>query len=694
MKYTRRYSFTLAVLATLATALSALAPASADGSEAELKAINARAAEIAATLDDDYGARTAPREYWERFAKAPDAAAVIRNAENVLKTEPPKLPEELYKEFYKNGNRSNYQGAYARLEHRLTTLTLAEALENKGRFIDALNVELDRFCDLKSWVLPAHDKDAQIYDGNALYSDLGSTLAGANVALAINLHGDKLDPKVVEKAKNEVDRRILQPYEMAVGRVYDGMWLLQAAGKVLKTAKPGAGYEGMWWVRTTNNWNAVCHAGTIVAALNVVESKERRAFFIAGAEYFSENNFMRGFTNDGYCSEGMSYWNYGFGHYLYLSAAIRNATHGKVDLLRFPKVRAVLDFAPTLEIDKGNYAVFADCPINARPDALFVGYLSRLKGYGYTDFETQALGDKFRVGNLLSTATIGCDADVVYPETSEPTQIYDAPIQEPPQKYDAPIRTEFKDAGVVICRPAKDAKGKYFAIAFKGGSNGEMHNHNDVGTYSLLIGTNADAKTPDVYVSRDPGGETYTARTFSARRYEGELLNSFGHPVPRIAGKLQSPGGACRGVVLSKSFDDAEDGVTFDITSAYPDVKTLDKALRTFQYRRATGEDSGFVAITDVIEFKKNEKGAIETALITFETPEIKSIGRWLEIKIGGAVVKVHAFDSDSKALKLVAETAIVGEHDDSVRNKPTRVAIRVDGEVQNATITQLFEVQ
>ena len=42
--------------------------------------------------------------------------------------------------------------------------------------------------------------------------------------------------------------------------------------------------------------------------------------------------------------------------------------------------------------------------------------------------------------------------------------------------------------------------------------------------------------------------------------------------------------------------------------------------------------------------------------------------------------------------MKLVAETAIVGEHDDSVKNKPTRVALRVDGDVENATITQLFD--
>lgn len=658
MKYPRLRR--LAALAIVATFLLVKFAPTVQGTEAELKAINERAAEIAPMLDDDFGARTAPREYWERFAKAPDAAQIVKYAESVLNTEPPEVPEELYKEYYKNGNRSNYQNVFFNIQRRISSLTLAEATENKGRFIDALNVELDKFCDMKSWVLPAHDKNGLIYDGEAMYSDLGSTLAGAYLAISINLFEDKLDPKVVAKAKAEIERRILAPYEKAVEKVYDGMW----------------------WVRTVNNWNAVCHAGTVAAALNIVESKERRAFFIAGAEFFSERDFFKGFTNDGYCSEGMGYWNYGFGNYLQLSAEIRYATHGKVDMLRFPKVRAVLDYAPTLEIDKGIYAVFADCAAGATPNPVYVGYLSRLKGYGYTDFETKGLGSAFNIGGLLETTSIGYDADVVYRETTEE-----------PQKYDPPIRTEFQDAGVVICRPSKDAKGKYFAIAFKGGTNGELHNHNDVGSYTLLLGDAADPNAADVYVSRDPGGETYTARTFSSRRYEGELLNSFGHPVPRIAGKLQSPGGGCRGVVVSKSFEDAEDDVTFDITSAYPEVKTLEKATRTFQYRRATGDDSGFVAITDAIKFKEGEKGAVETALITFEKVEIAEIADGaLEIEIGGAVVNVFALDANGKALKLVAETAIVGEHDDSVKNKPTRVALRVDGDVENATITQLFD--
>ncbi|MDB6028847.1 MAG: hypothetical protein JWM68_5070, partial [Verrucomicrobiales bacterium] len=50
----------------------------------------------------------------------------------------------------------------------------------------------------------------------------------------------------------------------------------------------------------------------------------------------------------------------------------------------------------------------------------------------------------------------------------------------------------------------------------------------------------------------DPGSEVYTGRTFSSNRYESDVLNSFGHDVPVVAGKLQSAGAKHRAIVLRK----------------------------------------------------------------------------------------------------------------------------------------------
>ena len=102
------------------------------------------------------------------------------------------------------------------------------------------------------------------------------------------------------------------------------------------------------------------------------------------------------------------------------------------------------------------------------------------------------------------------------------------------------MRSLFDAAGVAILRPGAPIKTPSFVLALKGGHNGELHNHNDVGSYTLALAPTSGKNAEMKFVSRDPGGEVYTARTFSSRRYEGQLLNSFGHPVPRVAGTLQT----------------------------------------------------------------------------------------------------------------------------------------------------------
>ena len=137
-----------------------------------------------------------------------------------------------------------------------------------------------------------------------------------------------------------------------------------------------------------------------------------------------------------------------------------------------------------------------------------------------------------------------------------------------------PARSTFLDAQVFISRTGGK---RPFAVAVKGGHNNEQHNHNDVGTWTLML----DGEE----LAGDPGGEIYTARTFSRNRYASNVLNSFGHPVPRIAGELQKTGRRFAGKVLDTDFTDACDTVTLDIAGAYA-VKGLRKLVRTTTFDR------------------------------------------------------------------------------------------------------------
>ena len=138
-----------------------------------------------------------------------------------------------------------------------------------------------------------------------------------------------------------------------------------------------------------------------------------------------------------------------------------------------------------------------------------------------------------------------------------------------------PMRSMFPQSQVYLMRPGNGKDG--IALGVKGGHNAELHNHNDVGSYAISLGGEV--------LCGDVGGELYSRRTFSSRRYESEVLNSFGHPVPR-PGVLQGLGHRYAARIIRTEFRPNRDTVVFDLTGAYPS-KALKRLHRKFIYDRA-----------------------------------------------------------------------------------------------------------
>lgn len=590
------------------------------------------------------------RAAWESFEKEQSFKNVIKDAENTVKKPIPELPESLYKEYFQNGNRTRYQNARTQKYRRVHIFTLAECLEDKGRFIAPLEETIRSICDDPSWVLPAHDYAAEIYDGKAIYTDLTSADTSVELALAVSWLGDKLSSEIKKLVWENIERRTFEPYE-----------------KTIKTGEP----KRNWWVTTTNNWNTVCHAGVVGAALLLIESPERRAWYVASAEHFMAP-FFRGFTDDGYCSEGMGYWNYGFGHFVELAEIVYQATDGKVDFLKMPKVKNCALFGPRMEVAPGQFAAFADCAVTARPDGKLVGFLSRRLQFGFKNYENLPISP----GNLKSTA-VYCfpNSATKTPEVKETT----LPLAE--------FRTEFSDAGVLICRPktgTDSQKNRHLAMTCKAGHNAEHHNHNDVGAYTVMF-----AGTMPVL---DPGGEIYTRRTFSKERYDSKLLSSFGHPVPVVNGQLQKTGQKYEGKILSKSFSDEKDVYIMNIAPAYG-LKEIKKLERQFEFCRTDGGTPNSLVVLDTIEL--NEDGVFEEALLTYEAWKISkgdgSDGK-MELLIGlkkdkeaeQIVRVVIEWTSNAKPLPFEFESIEIDE-DAMARKKPTRFGFKIKTPITKA---------
>ncbi len=329
--------------------------------------VQERLRELSAMLGESpegFGSPINNRDTWKRISGIPAFKKFVKIAV-ILSAEPvPELNDDLYLDFSRTGRRYSYQRPHGIRRSNLKDLIIAECIENRGRFLPAIERYMRSICAEKTWVLPAHDSDLNNFRGTKIDIDLSVAMTAWNLATACFLLDDRLGADVRDIVQSEMRRRVFDPFLDMV-----------STGKNL-----------MWWMTYSSNWNSVCIGGVVGSALAMLENREERAWFLYGVERYAPN-YLDGFTGDGYCSEGLGYWNYGFGHYLMLAEAVKQATGGEWDLLENDKVRKIAEFPVNLEITPSVYPTFSDCSINAQPDSRYMRYVSRRFGFGLDKWE-------------------------------------------------------------------------------------------------------------------------------------------------------------------------------------------------------------------------------------------------------------------------------------------------------------------
>ena len=599
----------------------------------------ARIDEIAAWLPAEpaaAGARIGDRAAWDRLAALPSAAERIKAARKVLSEPIPDLPDDLYLEFSRTGNRTHYQKPYAaRVEH-LSGLVVAECLENKGRFLPGIVAHVEAICAERSWTLPAHDHDLVCFNGEHQLVDLGSSRRALILSFACDWLRDVLPQEVKARIVAECDRRIFQPY------------LLTARNP---RGSPARRKLQDWWYDAKMNWNSVCNSCVVRAALAIVADRRLRAEFVASAEH-TVPFALKGYTPDGYCSEGMGYWNYGFGHHLMLGLAVRAATGGRLDLFKDPKNRVVMLYPYGYQLQPGKSPHFADGGGN--PSIILLA----LQRQVHPDITCRAAGEADLLNGDISAISLRAFGQDPGPAGAV--------------GFDTlPPRTWFPDAQVLISRVVRPERTMSLSLAIKGGHNAELHNHNDVGSYAIML--------DGIEMGGDPGGEVYTRRTFSKDRYVSKVLNSYGHPVPVVAGQLQMKGRKHAAKVLKTEFTDACDRIVLDCTAAYA-VTSLVSLVRTASFDREKAE----ISITDQVAF--SSPSAFEVPVVTYRD----------YTKNGDATRFAFRKPTGKRPLTMeVVSSAPVTFRDEKIENpgRPdvTRLAFAFASPVTNATFTIIY---
>jgi hypothetical protein len=426
---------------------------------------------------------------------------------------------------------------------------------------------LEGYLSQPTWTLPAHDADLECFHGTLYTVDLGASTFAADLAEALYLLGDRVDLGLRQRIAAAIERRVLAPVR---GSLVTG--------------------TGHWWLGSTahplaNNWNAVCLSGVVGAALTIVPDRGDRAVFAAAGEHYPAY-YMNSFHPSGYIDEGGGYWSYGFGRMAILRETLVQGTGGKIELFDAPRIHAAALFGARFQLTDHQVPTFADCRWGSRADASLIGYCNLVLHLQLADAELHPKIDQGSLYAALLKPT---------PRASSPTDSDESPAET------IGVRSYFDDAGVLVSRPSSSQS--HMGVAIKAGGN-SSHSHNDVGSFVISLGNQMPVG--------DPGGPfAYDSKTFSDQRYTFKLLNSFGHPVPVVAGRLQLDATKVHPKVLHTQFTDEFDEISIDMAPAY-DSPELMNLVRTLRYERG---GTGMVTIQDEVRFSR--PAAFEEALTT-----------------------------------------------------------------------------
>ncbi|WP_226975870.1 heparinase II/III family protein [Zobellia nedashkovskayae] len=506
------------------------------------------------------------RAYWDAIANSELGQDYLVKANELLDKKPEvPITDSIYRLANKDGNRGIYKPRYYRTMDHLEHFILGECLENYGRFLPQIISYSNAIMDMKSWLHPNHDdNDNGVLEGRRMTIDLGARKFGSVLALAESLLEDKLSVDLKNRINENLQNRIIDTYLKST-QFLD---------------------ENNKWIKSTSNWNSVCTSGTVLTTITSSENyKERLA--TVGSALNSMVFYLSGFGDDGYCSEGLGYWGYGFGHYLYLAQILHDYTDGQIDLFAFnnaDKMKNVGNFPEGFEIQNKVCSPFSD---------------------GVSSISSK--GSNF--ANVLSAKHYGAipPTEIRMEEAAEQliawqnTDMFQ--VAETATTSELPNHTFFNEFGMVISRGKQEAP---FSIAVKAGHNAENHNHSDVGTYTLVL--------DDEIMTGDIGAPSYRAGSFSP---DNKARSSWGHPVPIINNTLQFNGIEFNGIIIETEFKEDKDKVIMNIMPAYelPMLQTLTRTM--------VNDKSGLGSITIEDQFIATEPVSFGSAIMTLNTYEI-----------------------------------------------------------------------
>ncbi|WP_336204444.1 heparinase II/III domain-containing protein [Nonomuraea sp. LPB2021202275-12-8] len=486
--------------------------------------------------------------------------AVRERAEAELGTPWPQPLASQYARYFRDGNRTVYEGNVFGRQDRLTRAVLMAVASGDERWLDEAADGMVLLCEQSSWCWPAHEDTCRprgtvLPDVAEPCLDLGAADVAAQLAWADHALGARLDarfPGLRERTRAEVRVRVLEPFT----RRRDWHWL---------------GLDG-----DVHNWCPWICGNILVAALRLGEQGDERARQVALA-LEGVDRYLAALPADGSIDEGYEYWWNGACRALEALDVLEHATSGALSAGRVPVVRETVRFPHRMHLGGPWYLNFADARARPSSDFPWQALHRWARRLGEQDAVRHAAAHQ---GPVSVTAELGRALN----ELAD-TEWRRAAGGEPP------LVSGFWLPGtqVGLARPAAGTP-LGLTLAVKGGHNGEHHNHNDVGAVVVAV--------DGVPVIVDAGRPTYTAQTFGPDRYAIWTMQSSWHSVPEVRGTPQGQGSRFRARDAEAVDTPGVFEARMDLAAAYP-VPELERWRRTARLDRAASR----VTIEDVWSF-------------------------------------------------------------------------------------------
>ncbi|WP_035792867.1 heparinase II/III domain-containing protein [Butyrivibrio sp. AE3006] len=526
------------------------------------------------------------REFWDGLSEDLKKA-IVKEGENKKKEEWSVILLSDYRDFYETGNRVFFEDKSFSRRIKLSAMVMAECVENKGTYIKDILDGMYLLMEESSWCHPAHNshirdaKQDNMPDTEKPVIDLFAAETGAVLGVAEYMLRpvlDEINPMITQHVDSEIREKLIIPYLSE-----HFWWMGDDENKAIN-----------WTVWITQNvllaaFTRPCHSMNKDTAAKIIEQA-----------VISTDYFISAYGEDGCCDEGAQYYSHA-GLCLYGILNILNDITGDVfyDVYKVNKIRNIANYIRKVYVDNGYYINYADCA--ARPGNRSAREF--LFGKACADEPLCAMAsDDYR--------TEDWNERLLTEEHNLWYRVLQASAHKNMMQYrhgndKGEKDVFFESVGMMI------ARNNSFVLAAKAGNNGDSHNHNDVGSIILY-------KEGEPFLI-DLGAPTYTAKTFSDRRYEIWTMQSVYHNLPTFYDGhetvMELPGekyGA--GDVV---FDEKSHSLSMDIAQAFGNSKVR-------SYKRSVSLKEDKVLLVDEYD------GDLDAVLsfITYEEPTVIKEGK------------------------------------------------------------------